>query len=61
MLDDWGDPTVTSDPVRMYLHEIGRTALLSGEEEVTLANAIADGKKATDALKADNLGCGHPR
>ena len=55
VLDDWGDPTVTSDPVRMYLHEIGRTALLSGEEEVTLANAIADGKKATEALKAENL------
>jgi RNA polymerase primary sigma factor len=55
VLDDWGDPTVTSDPVRMYLHEIGRTALLSGEEEVTLANAIADGKKASEALKADNL------
>jgi RNA polymerase primary sigma factor len=55
VLDDWGDPTVTSDPVRMYLHEIGRTALLSGEEEVTLANAIADGKKAAEALKADSL------
>ncbi len=55
VLDDWGDPTVTSDPVRMYLHEIGRTALLSGEEEVTLANAIADGKKAGEALKSDGL------
>jgi RNA polymerase primary sigma factor len=55
VLDNWDDPTVTSDPVRMYLHEIGRTALLSGEEEVKLANAIADGKKAIEALKADGL------
>lgn len=55
VLDDWGDPTVTSDPVRMYLHEIGRTALLSGEEEVALANLIADGKKAIEALKAEDL------
>ncbi len=46
VLDDWGDPTATSDPVRMYLHEIGRTALLSAEEEVTLANAIIAGKQA---------------
>ncbi len=29
VIDDWGDPAVTSDPVRMYLHEIGRTALLN--------------------------------
>jgi RNA polymerase primary sigma factor len=55
VIDDWGDPTVTSDPVRMYLHEIGRTALLNAEEEITLANAIADGKKAIEALKQEGL------
>jgi RNA polymerase primary sigma factor len=37
----------------MYLHEIGRTALLSGEEEVTLATAIRDGKDAVKKLKTD--------
>ena len=55
VLDDWGDPAATSDPVRMYLHEIGRTALLSAEEEVTLANAIIAGKEAVEALKSDDL------
>ena len=55
VIDEWGDPTVTSDPVRMYLHEIGRTALLSGEEEVTLATAIIEGKKAAERLRSDEL------
>jgi RNA polymerase primary sigma factor len=55
VIDDWDDPAATSDPVRMYLHEIGRTALLSGEEEVTLATAIRDGKEAVKKLKTDGL------
>ena len=55
VIDDWGDPSVTSDPVRMYLHEIGRTALLNAEEEVTLATAIAEGKQIAQRLKNDSL------
>ena len=51
VIDEWDDPTATSDPVRMYLHEIGRTALLSGEEEVTLANQIREGKEAAARLR----------
>jgi len=55
VIDDWDDPAVTSDPVRMYFHEIGRTALLSGEEEVVLATAIRDGKEAARKLKTEEV------
>jgi RNA polymerase primary sigma factor len=55
VIDDWDDPAVTSDPVRMYFHEIGRTALLSGEEEVVLATAIREGKEAAKKLKSEEV------
>lgn len=55
VIDEWGDPTVSSDPVRMYLHEIGRTALLTADQEVTLATAIIAGKNAMQQLKSDDL------
>jgi RNA polymerase primary sigma factor len=55
VIDEWDDPAATSDPVRMYLHEIGRTALLSSEEEVSLANQIREGKDAARALRQPDL------
>ena len=40
------------DPVRMYLKEIGKVALLSADEEVTLAAAMAEGVAAQEKLTA---------
>lgn len=36
----------TSDPVRMYLREIGKVSLLSAEEEIKLAQAAENGDRA---------------
>lgn len=44
------DTTITSDPVRMYLREIGRTSLLKKEEEVVLAKEIEKEEAASSRL-----------
>jgi len=43
----------TNDPVRMYLKEIGRVALLTAQEEVSLAKRIERGVMATEELDKD--------
>jgi RNA polymerase primary sigma factor len=53
-LDDLGNEfEAGSDPVRMYLREIGQVPLLEAEDEVTLAKAVQEGSQASERL-ADN-------
>lgn len=50
------DKTLSSDPVRMYLREIGKVDLLSGNQEVDLAKKAEKGdKKAAQLLIKANL------
>ena len=44
----------TNDPVRMYLKEIGRVALLTAQEEVDLALRIENGLIAADRLNTSS-------
>ncbi|MCW2665943.1 MAG: polymerase, sigma 70 subunit, RpoD subfamily [Frankiales bacterium] len=50
------DSGATADPVRMYLREIGRVALLTAGQEVDLAKRIEAGLLAAEALD----GCDDP-
>ncbi len=47
---------LTGDPVRMYLKEIGKVALLTASEEVDLAKKIEAGLEATEKLEAAEAG-----
>lgn len=46
---------VGSDPVRMYLREIGRVPLLTMSDEARLSEAIRQGEVARQALQRSNL------
>lgn len=44
-----------SDPVRMYLNEIGRYRLLTAQQEVELAMALEAGRRAEERLATEEL------
>jgi len=50
LLEELGDLASPSDPVRMYLQEIGRHQLLNADEEKAKARRIQGGKRAESAL-----------
>jgi RNA polymerase primary sigma factor len=44
-LEQIGEQEVVDDPVRMYLHEIGRVSLLTADEEKELARKMEEGRR----------------
>jgi RNA polymerase primary sigma factor len=51
---DAQDEVWVSDPVRMYLNDIGRYRLLTAQEEVELSMQLESGLKATAQLEKDS-------
>jgi RNA polymerase primary sigma factor len=51
-LEELGEATAVDDPVRMYLHEIGRVHLLTAKDEKALAKQLEKGKRVNE-IKQD--------
>jgi RNA polymerase primary sigma factor len=50
-LEGMGEQEVVDDPVRMYLHEIGRVPLLRAEEEKDLARKMEEGRRIKETKR----------
>lgn len=50
------DEIEVSDPVRMYLQEIGRVPLLDAQQEVELSMQMESARRAADKLRVDDPG-----
>jgi RNA polymerase primary sigma factor len=55
LIEDVPDLGQSLDPVRMYLRDIGRHPLLTGEEELALARQIHDGIVAQERLRTEEF------
>jgi RNA polymerase primary sigma factor len=55
LIEDVPELGQSLDPVRMYLRDIGRHPLLTGEEELALARQIHDGITAEERLKTEEI------
>ncbi|UCG54811.1 MAG: RNA polymerase sigma factor RpoD, partial [Dehalococcoidia bacterium] len=49
---EYYDEQITTDPVKLYLHEIGAKELLTAEDEKTLARKIEAGKRHEEIRQA---------
>jgi RNA polymerase primary sigma factor len=49
------DEIEVSDPVRMYLQEIGRVALLDAQQEVELSMQMESGRRAVEKLRSGEV------
>lgn len=55
LIEDVPDLGQSLDPVRMYLRDIGRHPLLTGEEELALARQIHEGIQAEETLRTQEI------
>ena len=53
-VEELEEQAIVDDPVRMYLHEIGRVHLLTAEDEKALARKLEEGKRINE-IRQDYL------